>query len=397
MGARSAKEEVMRAGRQGSNQLPKRQDLSRRDLLRAGLGVGAGALLASSIGCSDDSQPARPDVADGAIARKDAGDGPSTRPEGGPGKDGLGKDGGVDLLKVGYLLSDHHAPLFVAITKGFLQKQGVKVEATKYDSGGTLTVDLKKGSIDLILAGVVPVILAADPSSLTDVNTTPRIIAAIHNNGSGLVVRSDLDVKDVAGLVGKKIAIPGAASIQALMLSVLLKEKKIDAKSVTRVIVPSEQMLDSLASKAIDAIMGWEPLITRAVKAGQGKCILRFEEVMPGHPCCVATTTLSRTKDSRYIPLLLGYLKAHIEAIELIKTNLDEVAGIVGSDQWLKSATEIEKEAMQRMTFSHTPDKPFLEGTRKFSDEAFTNNLLTKPINTDDLYDLSLLNKALGT
>lgn len=336
------------------------EGISRRDVLKAGLAAGIGAAGIGIAGCTS----------------------PSTSPVVSPSTTPLPTK---SVVKIGYLPSDHDAPLFIAKTKGFLDKYGVNVELTKFESGGMIMQQIAGGTIDMGVAGVPPVIIAADK------DPSIKMVASVHNNGSGIIVKKGSGIAKAADLKGKKIGIPGPSSIQNILLKKVLADNGIDyAKDVTVSTVPAAQILGSLESGTIDAYSAWEPFITLAVNRNIGEVLLRSEDIMPGHPCDSIVTTAGMIKD--YPGSVVGFLKAHRDATEFIKTNFDEAATIVGSKDWLDSGADTEKVAMTHMTFMFKPDEGYFAGSEAFATMLKDMGLVTKSHDRNDLFDLSLIN-----
>ncbi len=163
--------------------------------------------------------------------------------------------GGADTITIGYLLSDHDAPLFVAIkewqhfndTYGIALKpktesagkvesaelivNGQKiadVQLVKGESGAQLMTLMASNSLDYSVAGTPPTITAIDKG------TPIRILFPLHTEGSGLVVASKAPVKenDWDGFISwvksagrpVKIAVAPKGSIQDVQLRYALEQ-----------------------------------------------------------------------------------------------------------------------------------------------------------------------------
>jgi NitT/TauT family transport system substrate-binding protein len=91
-----------------------------------------------------------------------------------------------DTVKVGWMPTDHHAPAFIAKTKGFFDQHNIKVEMVKFTAGPQIMTALVGGQIDIGMAGVPPVLSAIDN------DPTIKIAGAVHTNGSALFYRKGL-------------------------------------------------------------------------------------------------------------------------------------------------------------------------------------------------------------
>lgn len=167
-----------------------------------------------------------------------------------------------DPVGIGYLMSDHHAALFVAIKKwqyfndtyGICIKprdttasrpdvadlivNGQKVAELKLipgDAGPQLMQLMATGNIRYALVGNPPAIAAADKG------TPVKIIMALNGEGSGVVVSNGSPAKDWAGFVawanersaaGKpvRIAAPGKGSIQDVLMRYALEASGLSVR-----------------------------------------------------------------------------------------------------------------------------------------------------------------------
>jgi ABC-type nitrate/sulfonate/bicarbonate transport system substrate-binding protein len=162
-------------------------------------------------------------------------------------------------ISIGYLLSDHDAPLFVAIkewqyfndtygvalkpvgdTTGRVQNAELLVDGKKVadvqlvqgDGGAQLMTLMASNAIDFAIAGTPPTI------SSIDKGTPIKILFPVHTEGSGLVVTSSAPVTDwesfIAWIKEKsstkdpvKIAVAPKGSIQDVQLKYALEQSGI--------------------------------------------------------------------------------------------------------------------------------------------------------------------------
>lgn len=162
---------------------------------------------------------------------------------------------GSQKISIGYLLSDHDAPLFVAIkewqyfndtygislkpreeTQGKVENAELMVNGQKIadlqlvkgESGAQLMTLMASNSIDFAVAGTPPTITAIDKG------TPIKILFPLHTEGSGLVVTKDAQLKenDWDGFISwvksagrpVKIAVAPKGSIQDVQLRYALEQ-----------------------------------------------------------------------------------------------------------------------------------------------------------------------------
>jgi NitT/TauT family transport system substrate-binding protein len=331
--------------------------VSRRTVLKAGVAAGIGLAGASIAGCTS------PGVT------------PTTAPQ-----------KVKETVNVGYLITDHDAPLFIAKTKGYLNNYGVNVKLTNFNSGPEILTQIAGGTIDIGIAGVPPVILAYDK------DPTMKIVGAVHTNGSGLFVKKGSGISKFADLKGKKVATPGPGSIQDILVRDLCKTNNLAyGTDVIATKMPQGQWIGAVDAGTVAAVMAWEPFVTMAEMQGVGETILRSEDIRPGHPCDTVVTSTKMISD--YPDSVLGFLKAHKEAVDLIKTNPQEAAQIVAQKEWMNDEVPVERAAMEHMVFLYKPDEAYIAGAEQFAKDLKDLELVKQVYTRDQLFDLSLVNR----
>ncbi|HVP25475.1 MAG TPA: ABC transporter substrate-binding protein [Methanomicrobiales archaeon] len=167
-------------------------------------------------------------------------------------------------IGVGYLLSDHHASLFVAVKKWqyFNDTYGIALKpedptASKPDLVDLLIKGQKVATLKLIPADAGPQLMqlaatntiqmayVGNPPAISaiDQGTPLKILMALNNEGSGVVVVTTSPATDWPSFVqwakeraaaGKpiKMAAPGKGSIQDVMLRYALEESGLSVKEV---------------------------------------------------------------------------------------------------------------------------------------------------------------------
>ena len=156
--------------------------ISRRGVIKIGIAVGAGLAGATIAGCTSPTP-----TPSGTITPL-----PTVTPTPGPVLKGSG---------VGYLPSDHHAPLFVAASKGtdgkaqsIFEKHGLTVSTQLMTAGPTIMSQLSANKIDIALAGVAPTITQIDG------DPTIKIVAGVQSNGSGILVGKNAGIAKIDDL-----------------------------------------------------------------------------------------------------------------------------------------------------------------------------------------------------
>ncbi len=128
-------------------------------------------------------------------------------------------------FRIGYLNADlHQLPIYVAEKEGYYRNvglvAGLTLETKTYQNGVAVMEAFKVKDIDMAYLGGAPATL----KRIND-DIPIEVVAGANNEGSGLVVRSDLGINTVEDLKGKTIAVPGVGTVQYTLLEKALREK----------------------------------------------------------------------------------------------------------------------------------------------------------------------------
>ncbi len=132
-------------------------------------------------------------------------------------------------VRLGYLAADlHQLAMFVAEKEGYYEQIGLisgqNLETKVFPNGVAVMEAFKAGDIDIAYVGGAPATL----KRIND-NISIEIVAGANNEGSGLVVRSDGEIKSLADLEGRTIAVPGIGTVQYTLLDKALRAEGLRA------------------------------------------------------------------------------------------------------------------------------------------------------------------------
>lgn len=283
--------------------------------------------------------------------------------------------GAGNEVTIGYLPSDHDAALFVADAQGKFQENGINTKLVQFNNGGDLMTAMASGDVDVGYVGITPVL-----SSIA--NGVPvKVISAAQIEGSGIVVAKDSGIDSVSDLSGKKIATPGEASIQHMLLTYYLKQNgmSISDLKVSSMKVPS--MNDALKTDKIDGAITFEPYVSIAEKNG-AKVLAGSQDILPNHPCCVVVAS------DKFIDghpnETAKILEIHENATDFINKNTDEAAGLLPGD--IVSDVEVEKMSMSSFPFISGLNDTYKKDVMDFMNLEVELGLLKKPISENQIF-----------
>lgn len=252
---------------------------------------------------------------------------------------------GADV-RIAYLQNDiHHLACWVALEKGFYDRQGVSVEvAGVFRAGPEIMTAFAAGALDMAYVGEAPATTAV-------ANRTARVaaVAQVNTEGSAVVVSSrNTRIETVADLRGKTVAVPGYSTVQDFLLRRALKQAGIDIEAVNIIIVKPPEMIGALRTDQVDAFVAWEPYPSKAATSAVGRTLASSGDIWAGHPCCVLVADTGFLDGRR--PQVLAVLKAHVEATRFISENPAEARRIGVKYTGMDEATV--RRAMQSVRYT---------------------------------------------
>ena len=283
--------------------------------------------------------------------------------------------GGGEEVTIGYLPSDHDAALFVADAQGKYAENGINTKLVQFNNGGDLMTAMASGDVDVGYVGITPVL-----SSIAK-GVPVKVISAAQTEGSGIVVAKDSGISSVSDLAGKKIATPGEASIQHMLLTYYLGQNGMDIKDlkVSAMKVPS--MNDALKTGKIDGMITFEPYVSIAEKNG-ATVLAGSQDILPNHPCCVVAATDKFINEHPNETQKI--LEIHENATDFINNNTDEAAAMLPKD--IVSDVEVEKMSMSSFPFISGLDDSYKQDVMDFMDLEVDLGILKKPLSEDKIF-----------
>ena len=263
-----------------------------------------------------------------------------------------------ETIVVGYLPTSLDSALFVADDLGMYTGEGLKIQMVPFRTGLELIDAAEKNMIDVGYVGITPV------TSAVDQNSSVKIVAAVNQEGSGIVVSNTSNITKITDLKGKNILIPKKGSIQDVLLRYLLLKNNIEPAQVNITEMEVPLMEDALVSGKVDGFVAWEPYVSQAKINGNGKVIMDSNDIWPNNPTCVIVSTngFIKQKPDR----LKKFLKVHVEATEYVNTHKNETAAIVSKK--LGTNIDVELEARNHITFIAIPTQEFENNIMKLVD-----------------------------
>ena len=304
-------------------------------------------------------------------------------------------------IKVGYIPILAAAPLFITESEGWLAENQIALKLTKFDSGPNAIQALAAGQIDIMVAGVGPVIVArASGAEISIIGNSAVEELALAARGEladkwrdrGNKSASDIII-DQAKSLGRpiKIATQPLGSVPDTVLRYwLTKIAKLDDKQVEIVRMGIEATQQALLAGAVDAAMIREPTITIVTDKDPKLAILvAGSNLFPNQPGTVIAVRDSFKPGNKEV--LNKFIAAQKRATAMINNDPKKAASIV--QNYLGKGL-IDPDQLQRAMvspYSKFSASPYLilNAVRQMRDFQIEIGVIPKNAKIDDGFDFS--------
>jgi NitT/TauT family transport system substrate-binding protein len=255
-------------------------------------------------------------------------------------------------------ISPQYSPVWIAKDAGIFKKNGVNVELVYMRGGVLATQALVSGDVQFINAGgggVVDAVLGGADIFIiaSPINQEPQV----------LVTRRD--IKEVAQLKGKKIAVNSLAGPSILSLKMILAALGLDPDKDVGFLAtgPSASRFAALSSGMVDATSLAPPFTLAARKAGYN-----FFDNVPGLKEAelpnAAMVTSRKVFDGQ--PVVTEWVvKSVIEGIHFYKTEKAKTTAILKKYMKLENADEMEETYNYYVKLIAEKPYPTAKGSRR--------------------------------
>lgn len=241
-------------------------------------------------------------------------------------------------VHIGYFNNITHAQALMLKTEGILESSfgdGVTVKWTAFNAGPAEVEALFSGDIDIGYIGPVPAI-SANVKSGGDV----VIISSAAKGGAVFVKAKGSDIKTVADLDGKVVAIPQMGNTQHLSLLKLLADSGLkpatDGGTVTISAISNADVANAMKRKDIDAAYVPEPWGATLLKE-DAELMLDYDEVYYNGQYDVALVVARKDFIDENPEIVEEFLKQHKEITKKINGDMDNSLKTINNE--LKEAT----------------------------------------------------------
>ena len=217
-------------------------------------------------------------------------------------------------LKVGHSTWVGYGPFYIAQEKGFFKEEGVDVEFVIMEDTAIKIGAMFANQIDIAAS-------TSDefPSYLKPGKTVRYFMAVDYSNGGDGIV-ANKDIKNIAGLKGKRVAFE-QGTISQFFLNVLLIEAGMTQADIEAVNMTASDAGTAFVAGQVDAAVTWEPALSMGANSPNGKLLASSKE-LPGVIVDVLAVTGETAKAKEKD--LKAFARAWYRALDYLAKNPDE-------------------------------------------------------------------------
>ncbi|TYQ15186.1 UNVERIFIED_CONTAM: NitT/TauT family transport system substrate-binding protein [Acetivibrio alkalicellulosi] len=304
----------------------------------------------------------------------------------------------IQSVRIAHFPNITHSQALVGREKGLFESafgEKVNVEWKAFNAGPAQIEAFFANELDIGYIGPVPAI-----NGFVRSRGDIRIISGATNAGAILISRKDIIINDLQSLKGKKIAVPQFGNTQDILLRSLLNENGLQdtAKGgdVNIIQAPNPDILTLFKNGSIDAAFVPEPWGSIIIKETEANIIFDFNEVWNDGQYSTALVIV-RTKFLKdHTEIVEKFINTHVEITNYINNNPDESKEIINEQLLKLTGRSLEKEILddsfRRLIVTNNPEE---ESLFKFVDELVKLGFYRTTPDTEELLDITILNKVL--
>jgi NitT/TauT family transport system substrate-binding protein len=248
-----------------------------------------------------------------------------------------------------------YGPLYIARDKGFFKDNGVDVDLVVMEDPKERFPTLMADRIQMIASTVDTALLyMKQPDDF-------KYIVAIDDSNGGDGIVANKDIKSIADLKGKQVAV-NEGSVSEFYLNVLLAKAGLSESDLNVVNMTAADAGTAFVSKQVDAAVTWEPWLSRGKATDHGH-LLVDSSTTPGLITDAIIVKTSWLKDHQKEAAAI--VKSWNEGVAYYRAHPDESLEIMakGVGGWLKDPKDF-KETLSGIKFYGAEDNKAFFGTK---------------------------------
>lgn len=317
----------------------------------------------------------------------------------------------VQEVRLGYILSDHHAPLMVLAKNWDLFQDKFNIhlkpvaEAKIYDfyydgakvarfhliptkKGPDLEKLLAQGSVDVAITGTQAIMMSVDRG------VGSRLVSPLQTEGNGFIVKEDSPITTWEDFVRETkgtgraftIGIPGPATSPGIIFKDGLNTAGIsfsenpNDRNVDVVLINMKghgNVVPGMVNGLSEAIVATQPFASLAVRQAGGKLVLNLQDLpggkWKGHSCCSVEASPEVMADRKELL---------VQTLELItlgaqEANADKVMTAKAAAAWLAVDEAVETDSLTTMGYTTDPSDHWTKSVHAYAEPMESMGVLS--------------------
>jgi NitT/TauT family transport system substrate-binding protein len=281
----------------------------------------------------------------------------------------------------------------MSYTKEIAAKCGIKIEERVFPKGLDVMQAIVAGEID-VGATASEAVISARASGVPI-----YVVGGFAKGGARLVGRSDLNLKKIADLKGKKVGVT-RGSIQEVLLVATLSKAGLTwsdqaNKDVQILYLGFPDLNQALQTKNIDAMMQSEPYSSQAINKNYGSEMLKPYDTPIGEPVRTLVMTEKFYKERR--PVAQKFMQCFVESTKLFMDKPEFAEKYVKEVMFKNQITADDfQDAIGNSPYSMDITAEHIQATTDVMYELKIGKMSNKPV-ANDWVRLDLLEQAKKT
>jgi NitT/TauT family transport system substrate-binding protein len=279
-------------------------------------------------------------------------------------------------VRIAIMPVTNFTPVLVARDKGFFAAENLNVTWTTVPQGAIAIEAVFGGSAEVGGGSIFePMVARGNGFDMVFLAASTRIRSGPPDN-SGIVVRTEDNIKEAKDLVGKKISAGLINGPNYAHMREWLQRRGIDPGSIEFLEIPFPQMADALFQKRLDAVWNVEPFLTFMVGSGKARVIAYpYQENVP------------RMDITGYVARE-AWVKANPDVARRFKRAVDRATTLLMEaskqerDEWVAKYSGVKPEIVATMNLPEFTTE-FNVPTLKANLDIAVRQKLAKPFNLD--------------
>jgi len=277
--------------------------------------------------------------------------------------DMVSKDDHRVALRLAYFPNLTHSPAIVGMARGDFQREAnrYRIEPKVVNAGPEAMEALLAGEVDFAYVGPSPAV----NTFLKSGGKALVILSGACSGGASLLARGDLQIRSVADLGGKRVAVPQLGGTQDVSLRHFLGLNGLapqDRGGAVQIIpVKNPDILALFLEKQIDAAWVPEPWASRLKRDANAKTVVDERDLWPGRRFTTTVLVVRKAYADAHPDAVQAILRGHVESIAWLNGHQGEAQELVNSELARLTGKglpmSVLKEAWGHVEFTSNPNR----------------------------------------